>query len=250
MAPSTGVNGTSDPGPHARPGSRWRAIFFGLAALGIIVGVAWALLGSRLLVVRSVRVTGTHRVPVSQVLAAAGVPDGTPLIRVDTGEVARRVEGIRDVASAQVSKDWPSTLVITVRERTAVVAVRMAHGYDLLDPSGVIVTWQARPPAGLPQFQTSLPGSGLAGNAGLASAAAVLSALPHWLGSAVTELSAPNPAQVTLRLRAKPGEATGVTIVWGSNSGNAQKARELSILMRDAHASYYDVSAPGSVVTR
>jgi cell division protein FtsQ len=215
-----------------------------LAAFGLVGGVAWALLGSKLLVVRTVRVLGTRMVPASQVLAAADVPVGTPLIKVDTSAVARRVEAIRDIASAQVSKDWPSTLTITVRERTSVVAVRMTRGYDLLDPTGVIVTWDARKPAGLPQYQTSLPGSDLKGNAGLASAAWVLSALPHWLADSVAEISAPNPAQVTLRLRDR------VTIVWGSDTRNAQKAAELTILMRQSHASYYDVSSEGSVVTR
>lgn len=248
----SGANGPSAPssvanGPAARRskrGSPWRALFFGLAGLGILVGLAWALLGSRLLVVRSVHVTGNHMVPVSQVLAAADVPDGTPLIKVDTSAVARRVESIRDIASAQVSKDWPSTLVITVRERKAVVAVRMPRGYDLLDPSGVIVTWDARKPSGLPQYMTSLPGSGLADNAGLASAASVLSSLPRSLASTVTQISAPDPAQVTLILRDR------VTIVWGSDTRDASKARELTILMRHAHARYYDVSAEGTVATR
>jgi len=46
-----------------RTRTRWRAAFFALAGLGLIAGVAWALFGSRLLVVRSVAVTGTHRVP-------------------------------------------------------------------------------------------------------------------------------------------------------------------------------------------
>ncbi len=40
--------------------TRWRAAFFALAGLAIVAGVGWALLGDRLLVVRSVTVTGTH----------------------------------------------------------------------------------------------------------------------------------------------------------------------------------------------
>jgi hypothetical protein len=71
-------------------------VFFGLAAVAIVAGVAWALLGSRLLVVRSVQVTGTGpQVSRAQVLAAARVPAGLPLIRVNTAAVAQRVGGIR-----------------------------------------------------------------------------------------------------------------------------------------------------------
>ncbi len=81
----------------------------------IVAVLAWALLGSRLLVVRSVKVTGGGQaVPAAQVLAAARVRHGTPLIRVNTGTIARQVEALRQVQSVQVSKDWPSTVVITV----------------------------------------------------------------------------------------------------------------------------------------
>ena len=38
-------------------------MFFGLAAVAIVAGVAWALLGSRLLVVRSVQVTSQKGLP-------------------------------------------------------------------------------------------------------------------------------------------------------------------------------------------
>ncbi len=96
------------------PGRFWRAAFFALALAGLVAVVAWALLGSRLLVVRSVVVTGTRLVPRSEVLAVAGVQPGTPLIRVNAGQVEARVETIRQVQSAQVTRDWPDRVVIVV----------------------------------------------------------------------------------------------------------------------------------------
>ena len=134
--------------PAPRRGRRWRAAFFALAAFAIVAGVAWALLGNRLLVVRSVTVTGTHLVSPAQVIAAADVPPGTPLLRVDTGAVTRRVEAIPQVASARVTADWPDHLVIAVTERVPVLAVKMAGGgYDLVDQAGVPVRWaKNRPP--------------------------------------------------------------------------------------------------------
>ena len=172
-----------------RPRTRWRAAFFVLAGVGIIAGVVWALFGSRLLVVRSVTVTGEHLVTSAQVIAAADVPLGTSLVGVDTGLVARRVEGIRQVASVTVSKDWPDHLSITVRERVPVVAVRMAGGgYDLVDPSGVLVVWSRTKPARLPLYQTSVDGSALRGNPGLATAAAVLAELSPALSKQVAEV--------------------------------------------------------------
>jgi cell division protein FtsQ len=246
-APATG---TSRPSP-SRTRTTWRAAFFALAGLGIIAGVAWALLGSRLLVVRSISVTGSHLVTRAQVLDAADVPLGTPLMRVDTGQVAKRIEAIRQIASASVTKDWPDHLAITVRERVPVVAVRMAgRGYDLVDPSGVIVRWSAARPAKLPLFLTSLPGSALRGDSGLAQTSAVLAELPSWLSKSVAEVAVAGTSsgpgaddQVTLYLRDHK------TVVWGGSDGAVEKSRELAILMRDPD-DYFDVSAPGTVVTR
>jgi len=222
--------------------SPWRTAFFALAGVGIIAGVAWGLLGSRLLVVRSVAVTGTNLVPKAEVAGAADVPLGTPLAQVDPAAVARRVESIRQVASATVSKSWPDGLTITVRERVPAVAVRMAGGgYDLVDADGVIVRWAEARPAGLPLLATSVPGGELRGDPEVTAAAAVLGELPGWLSESVASVTASGP--VTLRLR------DGKTVVWGGTDSAAVKARELAILMRD-RARYLDVSAPGTVVTR
>ena len=121
------------PQPDDRRPSRRRpsgkSVLFAVLGAAILAGMAWALLGSRLLVVRSVRVIGAGpTVSAAQVLAAAHVPHGLPLIRVDTGAIAHRVEQLRQVQYAKVSKDWPSTVVITVQPRTPVFAVRAPAG--------------------------------------------------------------------------------------------------------------------------
>ena len=103
-----------DTGRRARGG--WRSSPSRLA--GVIGAAAWVVFGSPLLAVRSVIVTGTHLVPRSEVLAVAGVEPGTPLIRVNTAQAAARIDTIRQVRSAQVTRSWPDRVVIVVRERT------------------------------------------------------------------------------------------------------------------------------------
>ena len=226
------------------PRVKWRTLFIVVASLGILGAVGWALLGSRLLVVRVMTVSGTRLVSTAQVIAAADVPAGTPLIRVDPAQVALRVEGIRQVASARVSKDWPDGLSITVRERVPDVAVRMAGGgYDLVDHDGVIVTWARAKPATMPLLATSVPGSQLRGDPGVAAVSQVLAGLPSWLSRQVARVAVSEPGSVTLSL------SGGQTVVWGGADRAGVKARELAILMRD-RARYYDVSAPGTVVTK
>ena len=179
-----------------RPRTRWRAAFFALAGVALVGGVGWALLGNRVLVVRSVTVTGTHLLTPGQVIAAADVPLGTPLLSVDAGAVTRRVEAISNVASATVTEDWPDHLVITVTERVPAVAVRMAGGgYDLVDPAGVVVRYTKARPAALPVLVTSVPGSALRGDPEVSAAAGVLAELQPWLARQVAEVRAARGAR-------------------------------------------------------
>jgi cell division protein FtsQ len=222
----------------------WRAALFALVLAGVIGAGAWALFGSRLIVVRSVVVTGTHLVPRSEVLAVAGVQPGTPLIRVNTAQVAARIDTIRQVQDARVTRSWPDRVVIAVRERTPALALPApGGGYDLVDADGVVVRWAAHRPADLPLYPTAAPIASLRGDPGLAAVAAVLGELPARLRHSVDSVTAPSPDQVTLRL------AGGITVLWGGTDRAGAKAQELTLLMR-THGNYYDLSAQGTVLTK
>jgi cell division protein FtsQ len=224
-----------------------------VAVVGLVVGIGWALLGSKLLVVRSVVITGNHLVPASQIRTAAGITPKVPMIRVDTQAAAHRVESINQIQSATVGKSWPDRIVITVHERTPALAVALPStpsgpgtqgaGYDLIDPAGVVVRSVKVRPARLPIYQTPAAASSLRGSPNVAAAVTVLHEVPASVARAVVALSATDPQDVRL------GLSTGVTIVWGDTSRARQKATELAILMR-THARYYDVSAPGTAVTK
>jgi cell division protein FtsQ len=248
--------------PAARPPmsrrrrAPWRAGFFALAGVAVIAVVGWALLGNRVFVVRSVTVTGTHLVSAERVIAAAEVPLGTPLMRVDAGAVTRRVEAIPQVASATVTVDWPDHLAIAVTERVPVMALRIAGGgYDLLDPSGVIVRTATVKPAGLPLFTTSLPVSALRADPGVAAVSAVLAELAPSVARSVGSVSvAQLPTGAAAGSFAPAQQVTllmdgGATVVWGDPGNAAAKNRELEILLRGG-VRYLDVSAPGTVIAR
>jgi cell division protein FtsQ len=236
------------PKPAAAPAAgesrtAWKAVFFGLAGAAIIAGAAWALLGSRFLVVRSVQVSVTGRlVSRGQVVAAARIPPGLPLIRVNTHAIARRVGQIPQVRSAEVSKNWPSTIVIRVRSRTPVFARSVPGGFDVIDRFGVAVRQVAQRPAALPLFSPGAVAGAPAGGA-VSAAATVLDELPRGVARRVSEVTAPDASDVSVRL------TNGAVIVWGDTRGAAQKAQELTLLMR-RHARMYDVSAPGTAATR
>jgi cell division protein FtsQ len=240
--PAQGGTGAPRPARPARPGRRWKAAFFALTAAAILAAAVWALLGPNLLVARSVRVTGAPAAQRAEVLSAAGIAPGTPLIRVDTAAAARRVEAITQVQSAQVSRDWPDTVVISVRERTPALAVASGSGFALIDRFGVVIGHVARQPPGT-VLLASAPAdlASLRGSPAIGAAVTVLHQLPPSVRRLVRAVAAPSANAVTLDL----GE--GVTVVWGGTDRPAAKAAELAILMR-TKASFYDLSDPGTAV--
>ena len=221
----------------------WKTSFFVVAVVALVGGVAWALLGSSFFVVRSVQVSGAGSIPRQQVLAAARVKIGTPLIRVDTAAVARRVDKITHVQSASVRRSWPDSIVIALVPRTPTFLVRTGRGYDVIDSYGVVLGAAARPRAELVLLRApARPVSALRGDAGVLAAGAVVRGLPGWLRHKLAEVRVRQGSDVILMLRPR------VTVVWGSAARGAAKAAEVAVLLR-TNATYFDVSDPGSAVT-
>jgi cell division protein FtsQ len=214
-----------------------------LAALGlaIVAGAAWALLGSSLLVVRHIQVSGNRLVSAAAVLAVAGLHRGEPLSSVNTAVTARRIERITQVQSARVSTSWPDTVVITIIERKAGIAVRSGGEFELVDAFGVMVRSSVGRPIGLPVLTD--PPAVLRGSPVVAAAVQVLHELPARIRAKVLSVTAATAGSVDLRLR------SGVTVRWGGTARGTAKAAELVILLR-THARIVDVSDPGTAMTQ
>jgi cell division protein FtsQ len=246
-ATAASAAGGAAPGRGTEAGGKgdpWKTAFFGVMAVAIVAGAGWALLGSSLLVVRSVQAAGTALVPRSGILRAAGIRIGTPLIRVNTGQVARRVEQIAQIQSARVTRDWPDRVTIVVRDRTPALAVAASGRYALVDQSGVVVRWVAARPPGMPLLADPPAGStaGLRGDAAVRAAVTVLRQVPASLRRRIRAVRAPAADAVTLDLRGR------IVVLWGGTDRSAAKAAELAALMR-SHATNYDVSDPDTAVT-
>jgi cell division protein FtsQ len=100
---------------------RWLAVFVGLA---ILVAAGVFLLHTPWFKAKVVTVTGIHPNTTTQAIeAAAGVTDHPPLISVDPGPAATRVETLPFIASARVVRHWPDAVSIAVTERVPVTAM-------------------------------------------------------------------------------------------------------------------------------
>jgi len=221
--------------------SRRRRVVAGAAMIAILAGGGWVLLGSSLLVVRHVDVTGNRLVTAAQVRKAARIASGAPLLTLNTGAAARRVEQLAPVLSATVRRSWPDTIVISVRERTPVFAVAAVGRYELVDSDGVTVRWASRKPASMPLL--SSPPAVLRGSLAVHAAAVVVRELPPGLRKRLRSVSAASAGSVTLHLSGR------VTVLWGGTGNPAQKLAELALLLRK-NARYYDISDPTTAVTQ
>jgi len=105
--------------------ARRRARLLRLLPLVLLTAAAWfavAVFGHWLLTtprfkVATVDVRGTARVPTARVLAAAAVEPGTSLFRLDPRAIAGRVAAIPEIRRADVVREFPDRVVISVEER-------------------------------------------------------------------------------------------------------------------------------------
>ncbi|WP_372939272.1 cell division protein FtsQ/DivIB [Mycolicibacterium sp.] len=210
-----------------------RAVLLTVLLIILGVGVGSILYFTPVMSVRAVAVVGTAEVPIEEVTAVAAVPLGTPLLQVNTGEVADRVATIRRVASARVQREYPSTLRITIAERVPVAVMDFPDGPHLYDRDGVDFA-TAPPPPSLPYLEVANPGPT---DPPTQAALAVLTSLRPEVAGQVGRVAAPSVASITLIL------TDGREVVWGTHERTEEKAEKLAALLtQPGHT--YDVSSP------
>lgn len=239
-APVTDLSDRAEAGRSARRSHRLRTVGKGLLLLVPVLGLAWVLLVSTWLAVDRVQVVGQTRVTATQVEQAAAVADGTPLARVDTTAVERRVGRLAPVVDVEVTRSWPGTLRVEITERVAAAGVVGPSGVTLVDASGVLFGTERSLPAGVVRLQVNSPGPD---DETTLAALAVHRSLPAELGKRVRIVRAASPSAVVLLT------SDGKQVVWGRPGDTPTKAAAALALLRTDSA-VIDVSAPGVVVRR
>src|SRR5690606_17333099 len=209
---------------------RWIAVLSVLTVLGI----AYVLLFTSLLGVRSVEVVGAGDVPAGQIRTAAQVPERRAMLRVDTDAIAERVAEIPGIATVDVSRSWPSTIEIAVTERTPAGIYDTGSTLYLVDVGGVVYKQVSERPKGLPEFSLSEVAPD---NPETRAVIEVRKALPEDLADKVTRWRAETPGSVEFTLRSCK------TVRWGNAEDSERKAQVLGALMT-RKGKTYDVSSP------
>jgi cell division protein FtsQ len=214
---------------------RWVKTGAVAAVVALLLGAAWVVLASPWLAVHDVEVAGVHRLSAQQVEAAADVPTGRPLVRLDLGGLRDRVEALPGVESAVVTREWPQTVRISVVERVPGATRELSDGtWAVLDHTGVQLGRTTAQPTGLVEVDVD---PAAVGATTVQAAVEVAAGLPKALRAKVDVVTAVSPDDVRLRLH------DGDLVKWGSSEDGDLKAQVLTALLTRS-ARTYDVSAP------
>jgi cell division protein FtsQ len=233
------------PEPPGRRRRRWWLMGTTGAVL-VVAGLIAYLVFSPALAVRSLDIQGNSLVPEDQITAALAPLVGTSLTRIGDDDVRALLDGFAPVEDVSVAAAPPSTLSVTVIERTPVAILENQGKFVLIDSEGRQLTTVAdRKSVALPLIDG---GTNAVNSTVFSSIADVLAALPADIRERLVHASAESIDSVELKL------TDGKTIFWGSAEENAAKARVVEALLtlreQDPPVSVYDVSTPSRPVTR
>jgi len=199
---------------------------------------------------REVTVTGEHHLTAAEVERLAGLSHETNVFWTSPGALVRRLERNSWVASAEISRSFPSTLRITVRERTP-VAVLPGRQKQVVAADGVVLEPASR--TAVATLPLIVAGGRAVGpqSAGVAPetrlALGAVGALDPSVRRQVATVSvgAGPVIDVVLKLR------SGTVVRFGDDALAGEKARVLRAMLawagrHDVRAALIDVESPMS----
>jgi cell division protein FtsQ len=260
-SPSTGSKTTSSIDPRIRQrrneiqrhrGRRRLRWVLAVVAVAVLVAGGIALLHTSILSARVVTVTGAHpHTPAATIEVAAGLNHRPPLISVDPGAVARRVETLPFIASAQVHRHWPDGVQIAVTERVPVLQMAgPSTSWSTLDGQGRTLEVRPARAPGLLVLIVRTPTGGVppAGVGGTVPSEAdvgltVCRTLPAAFSAQVVSVTVAADSTVTLALN------SGLTVLMGTDADLTAKYEDVAAIIANGSlrgAKTIDVTVPQS----
>ena len=199
-----------------------------LSIITIALVAVWLVWFSSVLAVKAVKVTGVDEALQKQVIAAAPVPMGEPIAKVDTAAIGSAVQGALPwIASVDVRRGYPNDIVIAVTPR---VALAQSTDGQAIDADGIAYL----SPTPLPKQLLTIEGSD---PDALGTAVRIYQQLPPEISRKIVSLTAKSRDDVTFTL------GSGAVVRWGNDQKADQKIAVLTALL-PRRARTYDVSAP------
>lgn len=217
----------------------------GAASVAVVTGTV-ALSYSPMFGARVVKVEGEERLAPRQVMRLAGVERGTNVVHLDTSVAESRLEAEPWVLEATVARSFPSTITISVRERTPVLVLVAGETRQLVAADGTAL---GRAPRGsaFPEV-TAAPGSRI-GSSQIEAAGVVVRSMAPEMRRRIDSITVTEDGSVSLIV---DGD---VAVRYGIVNDSAAKAQALRAVLRYAEDEgrgliSIDLSAPAAPTAR
>jgi cell division protein FtsQ len=224
-----------------------RSILVGLALVGLAIGAYVAALETSVFAVQRVEIVGGSQLTQTQVRAALTPELGRSLLRVNSGDVQRRLASVTTVLSVRVDREFPHTIKVRIKpERPALLLRQGADGWVVSTHGRVLsqvknVHLSSLPRTYVPHSVPITVGATLAPESGGLAATAVAPLVGTHLFDRVRFVTV-GDKQLTLDLR------SGVQVRLGDPGDLRLKfaitRRILAMLPPDTTHGYVDVSVP------
>ncbi len=223
------------PAPRRRR-RRWVLASGVVVAAALAVAVPWVL-RQPYLRVQHVSFVGLRHESVAAVLAASGLAEHPSMLTVNDATLERRLERFAWISSVKLTKKWPNTVVVSVKESVAVaVAFGAHHHLEYVNAQGRDLG-RAPLSANLPTLRFSGSSSqSWPFSSSARPAAYVASRLPRAFSAQVSVITESGRGSLSLTL------TTPVTFVLGST--HKLEAKFMAIASVIAHSTL----VPGDVV--
>jgi len=180
-----------------------RRLIATLTAVLVVVAAATALYRSQVFEITDVEVLDASTLTEAAVLGRAAVPSGSTLLRFPRHAIEERLLQDPWIASAVISRDFPSTLRIRIAERVPAALVDTGQTFWIVDSSGLVMAEASldtsSPLVAIRDVSGFEPRPGRTSNSdALVNALRVLDGISGGLKSIVRAVSAPSVDETTL----------------------------------------------------
>ena len=179
-----------------------------VVSLPLVALLAVLALRSSWLSVHTVRVSGARQTPTAAVERSVAGVLRHPMASLNMGALEADVDRLPWVAEATITRSWPTTLMVSIRERTPVGSVAVGSTWAELDASGRVLAVIGSSPSGLPKLEGAVaPGlrAGATVGAQLQAELVVAAAIPVSLRPEVSGVGPEPDGGVQLTLAQPPG---------------------------------------------
>lgn len=188
-----------------------------LALISVATGVYLTYFSS-FLTIKNIRVNGLQLLSEERVLEVAQISIDSPLIELNSDQIANQLLQEKIIKEVEVRKGWPDTVVIEILERTPIALTDLNTGRYLVDETGLAFN-RAGPNDVHPfVFAPNDAARGLA--------ARVSRQLPNWLRPDVSLVESYDAKQAVVILN------SGRRIIWGNEFKSQEKSAVLLVLLR------------------